>query len=196
MRVGLIEYKSAGNLYNVEKALKGAGAQVIRISAPQDLNNVDKLVIPGVGSYQHAITDLKNHSLDSSIRAFKGDILGICIGMQILSDLGYEGGIHEGMSMIRGEVKAIETSLPVPNVGFRNLKHVKKSKLFTGILNEEFYFMHSYEFVNYTDLTSLVEYGNHQIVASVEVDNVYGLQFHPEKSRAAGIKLLENFLDL
>jgi imidazole glycerol phosphate synthase glutamine amidotransferase subunit len=123
-------------------------------------------------------------------------MLGICLGMQILSSIGYEYGKTDGLCLINSEVKAIFCEAPVPHVGFNTINVVNSNKILRGLKNEEFYFMHSYEVVNYTNIASLTEYAGHEFVSSVCKGDIYGVQFHPEKSREAGIKLFENFVGL
>jgi imidazole glycerol phosphate synthase glutamine amidotransferase subunit len=126
----------------------------------------------------------------------KKPILGICLGMQILSTIGFEYGKTKGLGFIQAEVKPILVDEKVPHVGFNTIDIVNQNALLNGLENEEFYFMHSFEVVNYTNISSLTEYGSHKFVSSVQKDNVYGVQFHPEKSRTAGIELFKNFINL
>jgi len=123
-------------------------------------------------------------------------ILGICLGMQILSTVGFEYGQTKGLNFINGEVKPMLVDEKVPHVGFNTIEVVKTNKILLGLENQEFYFMHSFEVVNYTDIASLTQYGDHKFVSSIQKDNIYGVQFHPEKSREAGIQLLKNFINI
>jgi len=196
--IGVINYGIAGNIHSIKKAIEKAGGNVKIINTPEDLNTVDKIVIPGVGSFKDAMKELENDNLLKSLNeAMKTKpILGICLGMQILSTLGFEYGITKGLGVINAEVKPMIVDAKVPHMGFSKIKIVKNNKLFDGLENEEFYFMHSYEVVNYTDITSLTDYAEHTFVSSIQKDNIYGVQFHPEKSREAGIKLFKNFISL
>jgi glutamine amidotransferase len=117
-------------------------------------------------------------------------------GITILSTLGFEYGKTQGLGVIQAEVKPMLVDAKVPHMGFSRIELIKPNKLFNGLENEEFYFMHSYEMVNYTDIATLTSYAGHKFVSSVQKDNLYGVQFHPEKSRVAGIKLFKNFIDL
>ncbi len=192
--VGIVNYGTAGNIHSVIKALQKAGAEVVVINTPEDFRKVPRIVLPGVGSFKEGMAELESDGFIDSIQAYEGPILGICLGMQILSSLGYEHGQTKGLNLIKAEVKPMECSGKVPHVGFNNIEVLKDSLLLKGIEKEMFYFMHSYEVVNYTDMLALSEYANHKFVSAVEQGNIFGVQFHPEKSREAGIKLFKNFL--
>lgn len=192
--VGIVNYGTAGNIHSVSKALQKAGAEVVVINTPEDFRKVPRIVLPGVGSFKEGMAELESDGFIDSIQAFEGPILGICLGMQILSSLGYEHGQTKGLNLIKAEVKPMECSGKVPHVGFNNIEVLKNSLLLNGIEKEMFYFMHSYEVVNYTDMLALSEYANHKFVSAVEQGSIFGVQFHPEKSREAGIKLFKNFL--
>ena len=192
--IGLINYKTAGNIHSVHKALLAAGAEVILVDSPSQLNQINKLVLPGVGSYREAMQELDEQGFIKALKEWDKPILGICVGMQVLGSLGFEHGLTKGLSILDGEVKPMICNGKVPHVGFNSVELVKESVLFRGIEKSYFYFMHSYEMVNYLDIISLTEYAGHKFVSAVENGNVYGVQFHPEKSREAGIQLFKNFL--
>lgn len=192
--VGLVNYGTAGNIHSVKKALEKAGGEVKLINAAEDFQQVPRIVLPGVGSFKEAMEELTNDGFIEPIRNFDGPILGICLGMQILSTLGYEHGQTQGLGFIKAEVKPMQCQGKVPHVGFNKIEVLKNSVLFKGIENESFYFMHSYEVVNYTNMLGLTEYVEHKFVSAIESGHIYGVQFHPEKSREAGIKLFANFL--
>ncbi len=194
--VGIVNYGIAGNIHSIKKALDAAGANTIIINTPEQFNEVDKIILPGVGSFKDAMGELENDGFIETLKNTKKPILGICLGMQILSTLGYEYGKTKGLNLINAEVKLILVDEKVPHVGFNHIKVVNKNKVLEDLENEEFYFMHSYEVVNYTDISSLTDYAGHQFVSAIQKDNVYGVQFHPEKSREAGIKLFKNFVEL
>ena len=197
--VGLIEYGGAGNLESVRRALVEAGAEVRVLTNGDELSTVDKLVLPGVGGF-HDVMNLvaSNNFVDPIVDATENQqILGICLGMQMFATLGFEYGETKGLDVISGEVKKIVCHGSVPHIGFNTLEITRENPLFKGITNEDnFYFMHSYEFVNYTDILSLTTYCEHQFVSSLHKENVFGVQFHPEKSRSSGIKVLQNFIEL
>jgi imidazole glycerol phosphate synthase glutamine amidotransferase subunit len=194
--VGLVNYRTAGNIHSVKKALEKAGAEVKLINSPADFQVVRRIVLPGVGSFKEAMEELANDGFIEPIKSFDGPILGICLGMQILSTLGYEHGKTKGLGFIEAEVKSIECNEKVPHVGFNKVDVIKKSTLFAGIEQDSFYFMHSYELVGFHDVLSTTTYHEHMFVSSVSKGNVHGVQFHPEKSREAGIKLFSNFLEI
>lgn len=196
--IGIINYGIAGNIHSIEKAIEKAGGTVKIVNSVDELNSVDKIVIPGVGSFKDAMVELeKDELLEPLKKAIQTKpTLGICLGMQILSTLGFEYGKTQGLDAIKAEVKPMLVDAKVPHMGFSDIEIVKSNKLLNGLENEEFYFMHSYEMVNYTDIASLTSYAGHKFVSSVQKGNLYGVQFHPEKSREAGIKLFKNFIEL
>lgn len=196
--VGIVNYGMAGNIHSIKKALKKAGAEVIIVNEKSDFEKVSKIVIPGVGTFRNGMEELiSNGLLDVLKEQIKSKpTLGICLGMQLLSSLGYEDGKTKGLGVINAEVKAVEVDDKVPHMGYNKIEVLKDNDLLKGIENEEFYFMHSFEVVNYTNILSLTNYSGHSFVSAVQKENIYGVQFHPEKSRNAGIKLFENFIEL
>lgn len=192
--VGLVNYGTAGNIHSVKKALEKVDAEVIIINTPKDFQKVPRIVLPGVGSFKEAMEELTSDGFIEPIKSFEGPILGICLGMQILSVLGYEHGKTQGLGFINAEVKPIECDGKVPHVGFNKVDVIKDSVLFKGIEKESFYFMHSYEVVGFHDVLTTTTYLDHMFVSSISKGKVFGVQFHPEKSRNAGLKLFENFL--
>ena len=194
--VGLLNYGNSGNTYNVQKALELAGAQVTMSYESHDLDSVDRIVLPGVGCFKDAMNNLDRINSDLIDHIRKKPTLGICLGMQILSKIGYEFGETPGLDFIDAEVKKMEVKCKVPHLGWGTLSIVKDSPILDGITEKDnFYFMHSYEVVNYTDVIALTNYCDHKFVSVVQKDKIYRVQFHPEKSRSAGIKILENFLN-
>ena len=192
---GLLTYGNSGNTYNVKKALEIAGASVTIIETASDLDSVDRIVMPGVGCFKDAMNNLAEIKTDLVEHIHKKPTLGICLGMQILAKIGYEFGETRGLNFIDAEVKKIEVKCKVPHLGWGTLSIVRDSPLLTGITeNHNFYFMHSYDVVNYTDVIALSSYCDHQFVSILQKGQIFGVQFHPEKSRSAGITLLKNFL--
>ena len=194
--IGIVNYGIAGNIHSVKKAIEWAGGKTLVINIPSDFDLVDKLVIPGVGSYKNAMQELENNNFISPIQEFSKPILGICLGMQILAVLGFEFGKTKGLALIDAEVKQILCDGKIPHMGFNKISVKAPNILLEGLEDKEFYFMHSYELVNYTDIIALTKYNDHSFVSAVHRENLYGVQFHPEKSREAGIKLLSNFIKL
>jgi len=196
--IGLINYGISGNIHSIKKAIEKAGGTVKILNNKEELNNVDKIVIPGVGSFKDAMSELEKDELIEPLKQAiqSKPTLGICLGMQILSTLGFEYGKTQGLDAIKAEVKPMLVDAKVPHVGFNTIDIVESNPLLNGLENEDFYFMHSYEVVNYTEIASLTDYAGHKFVSSVQKDNIYGVQFHPEKSREAGIKLFKNFIEL
>jgi len=194
--IGIVNYGIAGNIHSVKKAIERAGGNAILVNSPSDFNLIDKVIIPGVGSFNGAMQELGNNGCVEPLKIFTKPILGICLGMQILAKLGFEYGKTKGLGLVDAEVKIIQCDGRVPHMGFNKIQVVKPNILFNGLEEEKFYFMHSYEMVNYTDIVALTEYKKHIFVSSVCKNNIYGVQFHPEKSREVGIKLLSNFIKL
>jgi imidazole glycerol-phosphate synthase subunit HisH len=195
--VGLLNYGNSGNTYNVQKALELAGARVTMIRDSGDLDSVDRIVLPGVGCFKDTMDNIAGIKSDLIDHIRKKPTLGICLGMQILSKIGYEFGETPGLDFIDAEVKKMEVKCKVPHLGWGTLSIVKDSPILDGISEtDNFYFMHSYEVVNYTEVIALTNYCDHKFVSVVQTGEIHGVQFHPEKSRRAGIKILENFLNL
>lgn len=194
--IGVVSYGMAGNVHSIKKAIEKAGGEVLFIKNPLDFEKVDKVIIPGVGSFKNAMLELHKDGYVEPLKIFNKPILGVCLGMQILSTIGFEYGETKGLNLINAEVKPILCDAKVPHVGFNKIHVVCENSLLNGLENEEFYFMHSYELVNYTNVISLAEYAGHTFVSAVMSDNYYGVQFHPEKSREPGIQLFRNFIGL
>jgi glutamine amidotransferase len=194
--IGIVDYGISGNVHSIEKAIKKAGGDTIVVNNVEQFSHVDKLVLPGVGSFKDAMEELDNHGFLKALQKTTKPILGICLGMQILSTIGFEYGETQGLGLIEGEVRPILVEAKVPHVGFNNIKIVKSNNILDGLQNDEFYFMHSYEVVNSIDIASVTQYAGHKFVSSIKKDNIYGVQFHPEKSREPGILLFKNFINL
>lgn len=168
------------------------------------IRNADHIILPGVGAFGDAIAKLRATGLDRVVTeeaAAGKPLLGICVGMQMLFEKDYEYGEHEGLGLVPGEVRSIRDviapELKVPEIGWNLLKYKKKSRLYEGIEEGAFvYFVHSYAaFCCEEYITAVTDYST-EITASVEKGNVYGTQFHPEKSGPVGLKILENFVRL
>ena len=202
--IGLVNY-NGGNYRSVANILEYLNINFIEINKNFDLNKVSHIILPGVGSYDGLVSKLKSNYLFDEIlyqiNVKKTFYLGICVGMQILSNYGFENIKTKGFGLIEGEVEEISVkNQPLPNVGWHNLILEKKnSLLFKNIKMDEmfFYFVHSYYFKlkKRENCSSSIYYEN-QITASIEKDNIFGVQFHPEKSQLGGLKILKNFCNL
>jgi imidazole glycerol phosphate synthase glutamine amidotransferase subunit len=197
--IGILDYGTAGNIYSISQAIEQVGGQVIKVSKPEEINTVDKLVLPGVGSFSNAMHQLHEANLVNGLKEAISDkelpTLGICLGMQLFAQIGYERGETEGLNLLDAEVRQIKCKGVLPHMGFNTLAVQKNSALFSGISEHaKFYFMHSYEMNNYTDVSALSRYCEHTFVSSIEKNNLFGVQFHPEKSREAGLQVFNNFV--
>ena len=200
-KIGIINYGS-GNYSSVLNAINFLGYETIEITKDEDFNIVNNIIIPGVGSYKACMDNLKKkkllESLFTNINKNKF-FLGICVGMQILSTFGLEFNQSQGLDLIKGKtIKMENKKLKVPHMGWSEIKINKESNIFKNIQDKSsFYFLHSYHFEckNKKNISSFVEYEN-TYVASIEKNNIYGVQFHPEKSQRNGLILLDNFCKL
>lgn len=211
MKIAIIDYES-GNLKSVSKAVELASNNILNksdvkiINSANELKNFDKIVLPGQGSFKQCYQSLLSiegmiDELNSAVLEKQKPILGICVGMQLFSSFGEEDGGSKGFDWIKGKVNKInltDKNLKLPHMGWNNISINQKSKLFSGIENEShFYFVHSFAFDVENDqfISATTNYST-EIVSAVEKDNIFGTQFHPEKSQANGIKILENFVKL
>lgn len=200
-KLGLIDY-GAGNFSSVRNALEYLKLEYVRIDNPVQLDEVSHIILPGVGAFASAMGRLKNmgfiEGLGRQVNVLKKPFLGICVGMQVLADIGYEFGECNGLGFISGAVKIIEANkyaIRLPHIGWNELKVAKNIPLLNGMnANPIFYFVHSYEFVpsDRGNIAATCEYGE-EVVAIINKENVYGVQFHPEKSQSDGLLLLKNF---
>lgn len=200
MYIAVINY-NMGNISSVKNAFKRIGANVRVTSNARVINNAEALVLPGVGAYKDAYKNLKKLNL---IKVLKENIrkkifLGICLGMQLLFEYSLENGKNKGLGILKGSVEKIPQVVKVPHMGWNQLKILKRnSKILSGIKEgDNFYFVHSYYIIPGSKyvVSSTTDYGI-EIAASIEHDNIYGFQFHPEKSSAGGLRLLENFWNI
>lgn len=201
--IAIIDY-GVGNLFSLSSSFKKIGAEVMITSNPEDIKNADKLVLPGVGAFGDAAEKLSKSGLYKLIieEANKGKkLLGICLGMQLLFDKSFEYGEHNGLGLISGNVIPMENNIPknlkIPHIGWNALKFHNASPLFKYINEGDcVYFVHSFYADNCEDaLIASSEYGK-QITAAVAKDNVFGCQFHPEKSGNIGLNILKAFCEL
>lgn len=193
---GVVDY-GMGNLRSVQKALEFIGERAVVTGDTGILDRCDKLILPGVGSFGAGMREMRRRGLDRYVkeRAKDTKILGICLGMQFLLDVSYEDGKNEGLGLIPGEIVRFEEG-KIPQIGWNGVSNLK-TPLFSGIEEgTQYYFVHSYrakteDWFAAATTEYFVEYPS-----AVCYGNVYGVQFHPEKSGAAGLKLLKNFADL
>lgn len=199
--ISIIDY-GMGNLKSVQNALNYLKIKNQVTNSYEEIVNSKKLILPGVGSFSKAMEELNRHNLipilKEEITIKKKPILGICLGMQLLSDWGEEGDC-KGLGFLPGKVKKFEVGeKKIPHVGFNNVTFKKSNPLFKGINNNsDYYFVHSYHFSTWKteNILGETEYGIN-FVSSVNFENIYGVQFHPEKSQKNGLKLLNNFNDI
>jgi len=201
MYIAIINY-NMGNIKSVENAFKTIGAQVKVTSSPYIIRKAEAVVLPGVGAFQDAVNNLKQLKLYDSVIEATGSgkpFLGICIGLQVLFEYGKEGGTSDGLGIFKGSVEKIPPGVKIPHMGWNKIKIIKeKSLIFKDIKDgESFYFVHSYHVVcdDESLVSSLSEYGVN-IISSIEYKNIYGLQFHPEKSSSGGLQILKNFASI
>ena len=196
----IINYK-VGNLYNLKNALDFSGIKNRLVSNPDEVRVADRILLPGVGAFSPAIQQLKNSGMLEAIQEKVKDgnpLLGICVGSQLLMDESEENGIHAGIGWIPGKVKRFSNKLKIPQIGWNTVVQKKRDPLFKGIPdNNHFYFVHSYHLLPTKNehFLGISNYG-YDFVSVVRKDNIWGVQFHPEKSQNAGLKLLQNFCNI
>ena len=201
--IAVVDY-GVGNLFSLVSSLKAVGAEVVVSGDAGVIKSADKIVLPGVGAFGDAVNKLKESGLFDVVKsqAKKGvPLLGICLGMQLLFEKSYEFGSFEGLGLIKGEICPIKpdvsSELKIPHIGWNSLKIVKKDGILKDINEGDcVYFVHSYYGKNCDEnVSSVTEYGA-ILTASVSNKNVYGCQFHPEKSGEVGLKILKAFCEL
>lgn len=200
--IGIVQY-GLGNVRSVAGAVERLGFDPVLTDCPELLARADKLILPGVGAFGDGMKNLRDRGLVEAlhhlVREEKKPILGICLGFQLMAERGYEFGSHQGLGWIKAEVVKMDAQagLRLPHVGWNDLYQVKESLLFKGIpSNALFYYVHSYH-ARCEERGIVVgesEYGC-RFVAAVEKGNIFGTQFHPEKSQQWGLELLRNFLE-
>ena len=208
MNVTIVDYQS-GNISSVINSFKQVAKDKVKIEITSDLNKIkssDKLILPGQGSFKSCVDSINSiNGLKAALNEFaiikKKPLLGICVGLQMFGDVGYEESETRGFDWITGKVSKIDNQngkFKLPHIGWNEIEIVKESKIFKEIQNKShMYFVHSYEFIpeDKSVISATTDYSS-KIVCSVEKDNLFGTQFHPEKSDKIGLKLIENFLDL
>lgn len=215
----IIDY-GIGNLRSIEKAFEAVGADVVRSDNPKDIKAADRIVLPGVGAFGACADEINRRRLVEPIleaAASGKPFLGVCVGMQLLFEASIEMGVHKGLGILPGQVvkfnpsyqpepafagpdaaEAIHETIKVPHMGWNTIETTRKDVLLEGLPTPAyFYFVHSYHVVtdNPTDVLGATHYGT-SFPAIVQRNNVYGVQFHPEKSHDNGLKVLRNFANL
>lgn len=198
--IAVIDY-DAGNIKSVEKAMQYLGQDVIVTRDPETLLRAEKVILPGVGAFGAAMERIRKYGLEKVIHQIvsnKTPFLGICLGMQLMFDESEESPGLDGLGLLKGKIHRIPDAegLKVPNIGWNSLDYPNKGKLFDGIEQGAYvYFVHSY-YLKAEDekiVTATTDYGTN-IHAAVEKDNLFGCQFHPEKSSEVGLQILKNFI--
>jgi len=208
MNVTIVDYNS-GNISSVINSFKEVAKDKVNIEVTSDLNKIissDKVVLPGQGSFKSCVDALNNiNGLVETLNEFsisnKKPILGICVGLQMFADVGHEETETKGLGWISGKVSKIDNQngkFKLPHIGWNQINIVKDSKIFKDIENNShMYFVHSYEFIpeDKSVISATTDYSSN-IVCSVEKENIFGTQFHPEKSDKIGLKIIDNFIKL
>ena len=208
MNVTIVDYNS-GNISSVINSFNEVAKNKVKIEVTSDLKKIkssDKVVLPGQGSFKSCVDALNNiNGLINTLNEFainhKKPLLGICVGLQMFSDIGYEDTETKGLGWISGNVSKINNQngkYKLPHIGWNQINILKKSDLFKNIENNtHMYFVHSYEFIpeDKNVITATTDYSSN-IVCSVEKENIFGTQFHPEKSDKIGLEIIRNFINL
>ena len=208
MNVTIVDYNS-GNISSVINSFKEVAKDKVHIEVTSDLNKIklsDKVVLPGQGSFKSCVDALNNigglvETLNDFVLINKKPLLGICVGLQMFADVGFEEIETKGLGWISGKVLKIDNQngkFKLPHIGWNQIKILKNSKIFKDIENNShMYFVHSYELVpnDKSVVSSTTDYSTN-IVCSVEKENIFGTQFHPEKSDKIGLKIIDNFINL
>ena len=208
MNVTIVDYNS-GNISSVINSFTEVAKGTVNLEVTSDLNKIkssDKVVLPGQGSFKSCIDALNSingltDTLDEFVMIDKKPLFGICVGLQMFADVGYEETETKGLGWIPGKVSKIDNKngkYKLPHIGWNQINIVKDSKIFKDVgNNSHMYFVHSYEFIpeDKNIISSTTDYSTN-IVCSVEKENIFGTQFHPEKSDKYGLKIIENFMRL
>ena len=208
MKVTIVDY-SSGNISSVINSFKEVGQNKAKIEVTSDLEKIkasDKIVLPGQGSFKSCVDALNkisglNDALNEFVTVNKKPLLGICVGLQMFADVGYEETETKGLGWISGKVSKIDNQngkYKLPHIGWNQINILKNSKIFKEVENNShMYFVHSYEFIPKDNrvISATTDYST-KVVCSVEKENLFGTQFHPEKSDKTGLKVINNFINL
>ena len=199
--IAIIDY-GVGNLFSIAGSLKKIGAHSVVTADCEIIDDADKIILPGVGAFGDAIYKLKKNGLDNFLigQCEKGKpLLGICLGMQLLFEKSYEYGVHDGLGLIKGDILPLKDyvgNLKVPHMGWNALKIQDNNPIFKNTKQgEAVYFVHSYFADSKNNVSATTDYGI-EVTAAVRKGNVYGVQFHPEKSGESGLMILKAFANL
>ena len=208
MNITIVDYKS-GNISSVINSFNEVAKDKVKIEVTSDINKIkssDKVVLPGQGSFKSCVDGLNNiNGLIDVLNEFaindKKPLLGICVGLQMFADIGYEETETKGLGWISGKVSKIDNKngkYKLPHIGWNQINIVKESQIFKDIENNShMYFVHSYEFIpkDKNVISATTDYSSN-IICAVEKENIFGTQFHPEKSDKIGLKIIDNFISL
>jgi glutamine amidotransferase len=200
MKIAIIDY-GVGNLRSVEKAFTSQGIEAVVTSDEKILRSADKLVLPGVGAFKACMDGLKASGFDQLVLESAGagkPIIGLCVGLQMMFEEGHEFGVHKGLGLMPGRVVRFPEKLRVPHIGWNQVEFKREHKVFTDLPSQTFfYFVHSF-YVESSDQACVLgetDYGM-RYASICGRDNIVGVQFHPEKSQTAGLRLLKNFAEM
>ncbi len=200
MSIAIIDY-GVGNLRSVEKAFTSQDIEAVVTSDEKILQKADKLALPGVGAFKACMDGLKARGFDQLVlesAAAGKPIIGLCVGLQMMFEEGHEFGVHRGLGLMPGRVVKFPDKLRVPHIGWNQVEFKKDHPIFSGLPSQTFfYFVHSYyvEANDESNVLGVTDYGM-RYASICGRDNIIGVQFHPEKSQAAGLKLLKNFSEM
>lgn len=199
MLVGILKI-GHGNIRSLLNTLEKFGCDVELVSSKEEIASIDKLILPGVGSFYSAMKELENNELIIPIQehAHKKDILGICLGMQLMMKSGTEGGKSKGLNLINGKVELLPNNLGrLPHIGWNDIYSNDKNDLMINIdSNSNVYFVHSYQCLIKEEISMIrSDFYNQDFIAGFQKENIFGTQFHPEKSQNVGDLIIKNFLE-